>query len=111
VKTQFEDRMDSVDDEWGDVEMSVDSLELEGEPEIIEADEHSATLEVRFNAKFTASLSYDDSSTGVYDNETKGMMFMEHVNEGRELEEEFVAELKVKFEIFDPDTFEIKEVT
>lgn len=48
AKAQFEERMYNVDDEWGDVEMSVDSLELAGEPEVIEADEDSATLEVQF---------------------------------------------------------------
>jgi hypothetical protein len=111
VKTQFEDRMYSVDDEWGDAEMRVDSLELQGEPEIIEADDHSATLEARFNATFTAHLSYDDSSTGFYDNETKSMMFMEHRHEEQDKHEEFVVEVKVKFEIFDPDSFKIEDIT
>ena len=104
-------RMYNVDDEWGDVEMMVRSLELEGEPEILEADEDSATVEIRFQGKFDAHLSFDDSSSGVYDSETKSTMFMERRRETQELEEEFVVEVKVKFEVFDPDKFEIDEVT
>ena len=111
AKEAFEDRMYNVDDEWGDVEMMVRSLELEGEPEILEADEDSATVEVRFQGKFDAHLSFDDSSSGVYDSETKSTMFMERRRETQELEEEFVVEVKVKFEVFDPDKFEIEEVT
>jgi hypothetical protein len=110
AKEEFQDRMYNVDDEWGDAEMVVQSLELEGEPEILEADEDSATVEVHFQGKFDAHLSYDDSSSGVYDSETKSQMFMERRRETQELEEEFVVEVKVKFKIFDPDSFEIEEV-
>ncbi len=111
AKQEFEDRIYYVDDEDGDAEMSVQSLELEGQPEIIEADENSATIEVRFKGKFDASLSYDDSSTGMYDSETRSMMFMEHKHEILEKEEEFVVEVKVKFEVFDPDKFEIEKAS
>lgn len=37
-------------------------------------------------------------------------MFMERRRESQELEEEFVVEVKVRFKIFDPDSFEIEEV-
>ena len=57
--------------------MSVYSLELEGQPEIIEVGDDSAMVEVHFMGEFAAHLSYDDSSTGMYDNETKSMIFME----------------------------------
>jgi hypothetical protein len=39
------------------------------------------------------------------------MMFMEHRRTTRSLEEEFVVEVKVKFEMFDPDSFQIEEMT
>lgn len=65
VKEQFEDLMYNVEDEWGDARVSGTVLELKGEPEIIEADEDTATLELRFEGKFDATLSYEDSSTGM----------------------------------------------
>ena len=108
---EFEDRMYYVDDEDGDAGMSVRSLELDGQPEIIDADDDSATVEVHFLGKFNAHLSYTDSSTGMYDNETKSMMFMEHKHETLDKEEEFIIEVKVKFEVFDPDRFEIEETS
>ena len=111
AKQEFEDRMYYVDDEDGDAEMSVQSLELDGQPEIIDADDDSATVEVHFLGKFDAHLSYTDSSTGMYDNETKSMMFMEHKHETLDKDEEFIIEVKVKFEVFDPDSFEIEETS
>ena len=75
------------------------------------ADDDSATVEVHFLGKFNAHLSYTDSSTGMYDNETKSMMFMEHKHETLDKEEEFIIEVKVKFEVFDPDRFEIEETS
>lgn len=38
-------------------------------------------VEVHFKGNFDAHLSYNDSSTGIYDNETNTMMFMEHKRE------------------------------
>ena len=111
AKQEFEDQMYNVDDEDGDVEMSVQSLELAGQPEIIEADDDSAMVEVHFKGKFDAHLSYDDSSTGMYDNETKSMMFMERKHETLDKEEEFIIEVKVEFEVFDPDSFKIEETS
>ena len=111
AKQEFEDRMYNVDEEDGDVEMSVQSLELDGQPEIIEADDDSAMVEVHFKGKFDAHLSYNDSSTGMYDSETKSMLFMEHKHETVDKEEEFIIEVKVKFEVFDPDSFKIEETS
>ena len=110
VKAQFQDHLYNVDDEWGDVEMDLNSLDLVGQPEIIEASDNAASLEVRFQGAFTAHLSYDDSSTGVYDSETKGMMFMDRVREDQEKEEEFLAEVRVRFAGLDEDSFEIERV-
>lgn len=108
---EFEDRMYYVDDEDGDAEMNVQSLKLDGQPEIIDADNDSATVEVRFLGEFDAHLSYTDSSTGIYDDETKSMMFMERKHETLNKEEEFIIEVKVRFEVFDPDSFEIEETS
>ena len=111
AKQEFEDRMYEIDDEDGDAEMSVQSLELDGQPEIIEADDDSAMVEVHFRGQFNAHLSYDDSDTGIYDNETQSMMFMEHKHETLDKEEEFIVEVKVQFEVFDPDSFKIEETS
>jgi hypothetical protein len=110
VKERFEDLMYNVDDQWGDAQMSSTALELKGEPEIIEADEATATIELRFEGTFDATLSYEDSSSGIYDSETKGMMFMDHKEETLEKEEEFVVEVKVTFATFDQEAFEIEEI-
>ena len=111
AKQEFEDRIYFVVDEDGEAEMSVQSLEFDGQLEIIEADDDSAMVEVHFRGKFHAHLSYNDSSTGMYDNETKSMMFMEHKHETLDQEEEFIIEVRVEFEVFDPDSFEIKETS
>ena len=55
AKQEFEDRMYYVDDEDGDAEMSVQSLELDGQPEIIDADDDSATVEVHFLGEIRCS--------------------------------------------------------
>ena len=111
AEQEFEDRTYYVDDEDGDAEVSVQSLELDGQPEIIEADNDRAMVEVCFRGRFDAHLSYDDSSTGIYDNETKSMMFMERKHETVNKDETFVIEVRVRFDVFDPDTFEIEETS
>ena len=111
AKQEFEDRVYIIDDEDGDAEMSVYSLELEGQPEIIEVGDDSAMVEVHFMGEFAAHLSYDDSSTGMYDNETKSMIFMERKHKILDKEEEFIIEVKVEFEVFDPDSFKIAETS
>ena len=111
AKQEFEDRMYLVDDEDGDAEMSVQSLVFEGQPEIIDADDDSATVAVYFKGRFEAHLSYTDSSTGTYDSETKSMVFMEYKKETQDREEEFVVEVKVEFEAFDPDSFKIEKTS
>ena len=111
AEQEFEDRTYYVDDEDGDAEMSVQSLELDGQPKIIEADDDSAMVEVCFRGRFDAHLSYDDSSTGIYDKETKSMMFVERKHETVNKEEAFIIEVRVRFEVFDPDSFEIEETS
>ena len=81
AKQEFEDRLYNVDNEDGDAEMSLQSLKLDSQPEIIEADDDSAMVEIHFKGNFDAHLSYYDSSTGMYDNETKSMICMEYKRE------------------------------
>jgi hypothetical protein len=111
ITSQFEDTLYNVSDEWGDSTMTVTSLELLSDPDVIDVEPTRASLEVRFNGSFTAHLSFKDSSTGMWDGETKEMFGMEWKREEREETEEFVAEVKVKYEPFDSDGFEIEEVT
>lgn len=106
----FQDNIYSVEDDLGDVEVSNTKLELKGEPEIIDATENTATLELRFDGTFDAALSYDNSTTGIWDSETKSQTFMERKHESTEKEEEFVVQLNAKFKPFDPDLFEIEDV-
>ena len=68
-------------------------------------------VEVHRKGKFDAHLSCYDSSTGMYDNETKSIMVMEHKHEIMDKEEEFIIQVKVKFEVFDPDSFKIEETS
>jgi hypothetical protein len=111
IEFQFEDVLYNVDHEWGDATMTLTSLEPLSDPDIIDVEPNSATLEVRFNGAFTAHLSFKDPSTGMWDGETKEMVGMQWTREEREETEEFIAEVKVKYEPFDPDRFEIDEVT
>ena len=111
TKREFEDRVYFVDDEDGDAEMTVQSLELGGQPEIIETDDDGAMVEIHFRGEFDAHLSYYDSSTGTYDSETKSMMLMEYKHETLDKEEKFIIEVKVKFEVLDPDSFKVEETS
>ena len=56
AKHEFEDRMYNVDDEDGDAEMSLKNLELDSQPEIIEADDDSAMVEVHFKGECERNL-------------------------------------------------------
>jgi hypothetical protein len=46
----------------------------------------------------------------MYDSETKSVLGMEWRHEEREETEHFVADVKVRYEPFDPEKFEIEEV-
>lgn len=110
AKTAFEELEFHLKDEWGDVEVTVTDIELYGEPELVEIDGNEVTVEVRFTAQYDADLSYEDSSTGVYDSEDKRMMFMDHVNETVQDSELLSMTVKATFDGTDEDQFEIDDI-
>lgn len=109
---EFEGRIYDVYDEVGYAEMSGLDLELKGQPEIIDADDASAMVEIHFMGKFDAHLSYSDWDTGMYDDdETESVILVEPKHETLDMEEEFIVDVKVQFEVFDPDSFKIEETS
>ena len=106
----FQDRMYNIDDENGDVEIEVESVKVDGEPELLDVSQHQGIVEMRFQVSFLAHLSYDDSDTGTYDHEDKRMVFMKHVNETQKKTEELVVEIQVGFDGIDPADFSIDKV-
>jgi hypothetical protein len=110
AKSQFEDLGFYVKDEWGDVEVEVTDIQLDGEPEILEVSGKEATVQMTFETHFDAHLSYDDSSTGVWDSEDGVMMFMDHKEETVKRKDDLVVEVRVTFEGMDPQEFEIDEI-
>ena len=81
AKEEFESLGFHVIDEWGDVEMEITKIDLNGEPDLIDISETEVTAELSLDAQYEAHLSYDDSSTGTYDREEGGLVFMDHVTE------------------------------
>jgi predicted nucleic acid-binding protein len=106
----FQDRMYNIDEENGDVEIEVESVKVDGEPDILDVSQHQGIVEMRFEVNFLAHLSYDDSDTGTYDHEDKRMVFMKHVNETQNKTEELVVEVRVGFDEIDPAGFNIDNV-
>ena len=47
----------------------------------------------------------------MYNNKTKSMIFMERKHKILDKEEEFIIEVKVECEVFDPDSFKIAETS
>ena len=64
AKSKYEDLGFSIQDEWGDAEPQVTSIELEGEPEILDISGKEATVQMTFKASIDLSLSYDDRGRG-----------------------------------------------
>jgi hypothetical protein len=97
LRSQFQDLGFYVDGEDGDVEMELGEADLSEDPEILEVGNKSATLQVTFDAHYTAGLSYDDSTTGMWDGEDKVMRFMEHRNVDVDGSIELVGHVRVAF--------------
>ncbi|MYJ95847.1 MAG: hypothetical protein F4053_09760 [Proteobacteria bacterium] len=81
TKEDFESLGFHVEDEWGDAEVSVTKIELEGGPDLVDVTGTMVSAELRFDAEYDAYLSYDDSSTGSYDSEEGRLLYMEHKTE------------------------------
>lgn len=110
AKSAFEELESHLKDEWGDVEVTVTEIELYGEPELVEIEGNEVTVEVRFTAHYDADLSYDDSSTGVYDSEDKRMMFMDHVRETVQDSKLLSMTVKATFDGTDENEFDINDI-
>jgi hypothetical protein len=110
AKTQFEELGFHLEDEWGDAEVEVTDIELDGDPEILDVGVKEATVQMPFEAHFDANLSYDDSSTGMWDSEDKQMLFMEHRNVTVKKRDDLTVEVHVRFDGLDPKKFEIDRV-
>jgi hypothetical protein len=109
VKTDFEGLGFHVEDEWGDAEVSVTDIKLDEEPDILEIDK-TATAHMIFKAQYDAELSYDDSTTGVYDSEEKQMLFMDHVTKTVSDEIDLVVQVEVAFDGLKPRAFRVVSV-
>jgi PIN domain len=110
AKTDFEGLGFHVEDEWGDAEVSVTDIKLDEEPDILEIDESTATAHMIFKAQYDAELSYDDSTTGIYDSEEKQMLFMDHVTKTVSDEFDLVVQVEVTFDGLKPRAFQVVSV-
>ncbi|MGE0361134.1 MAG: PIN domain-containing protein [Vicinamibacterales bacterium] len=110
VKSTFEGLGFHVQDEWGDVEMTVTSIALDEEPEILDVERTSATVQLTFRAEYSADLSYDDSSTGIYDSEDDRQLFMDHVNETVTGDTYLVAQVYVRLDGMKPQSFQVQNI-
>lgn len=110
AKAQFEDRQYYVEDEDGDAEVQVKKMELSGEPEILELGEDQADVQMTFDTDFVAHLSYSDSDTGMWDSEEKQMIFMETKEESVDRNEDFVVQVRVRFEGIVSEAFAVEGV-
>src|ERR1017187_3837474 len=106
AKRHFEDYHFWVDDEDGEVEISVTDIEADGGPEIIEAKPSECVVQMTLRVDFEAQLSYSDTTTGIWDSEDGRMMFMEQREEDVSLNEYLVVDVHATFEGTDPESFE-----
>lgn len=97
-------------DEWGDVEIEITKVTLSGEPEIIDIGVKEANAQMVFDLEYNADLSWDDSSTDVYDSEEGRMMFMETRSTIVRKTHEVVVDVHLTFNGLDPDEFDVEEV-
>jgi len=107
---RFEELGFWVIDEWADIEVEVTKVTLSGEPEIIDIGVKEANAQLVFDAEYEAAISYEDSTTGVYDSEEGRMMFMETRDVTARKKRELVVDVHLTFNGLDPDEFEVDEV-
>jgi hypothetical protein len=108
--SQFEELGFHLVDEWGDIEVEVTNTTLTDEPEIVDIGVKEANAQMVFEADYNAYVSYEDSTSGVYDSEEGRMMFMETRNVTARKTHELVVDLHINFSGFDPDEFDVDEV-
>ena len=111
AKVEFEDRYYWVDDEDGDAQVKVTEITVAEEPEIIEIANDEAVLQMSFNAKYSAFLSYNDSGTAIYDREDGKVYYGDRKEEQVERETGLVVEVRASYERLDPKSFEIMDIS
>ena len=110
AKEAFESLGFYVIDEDGDVELEVTQIDPNGEPDLIDISETEVTAALYFDAQYTALLSYDDSSTGTYDREEGGLVFMDHVTDTVHSSEPLTVTVTAVFDGTDTDRFAIHDI-
>ena len=94
----------------GDAELEITTMDPVGEPELIDISETEVTASLHFDAQYEALLSYDDSSTGTYDREEGGRVFMDHVTETVHGSAQLVVTVTATFDGTDADEFDMHDV-
>jgi hypothetical protein len=107
---QFEGLGFHLIDEWGDVEVVIKKVTLSGDPEIIDIGTKEANAQMIFDIEYAADISWDDSSTGIYDSEEGRMMFMEERRTTVNKTHEAFVDVHLTFNGLDPAEFEVDEV-
>jgi hypothetical protein len=111
IKNQFEDLGFILHDQEGDVE-DVTVLEVVmGDIDVLHATDKEATLETEAEVTFEADLSYGDEGTASYDSEDKTVFYHDHVNETVQRTKYISVELDVFYEVGDPDSFDVNDVS
>jgi predicted nucleic acid-binding protein len=111
TKEALEDNYFWVEDEDGEATVVVDGLALAGEPEIIAMDADFGTVQLVFEANYTARLEYRDSATSVYDKETDRLIFAEEREEEVKRKVKVTVETEVSFDEDNPEDVTIDSVT
>jgi hypothetical protein len=106
----FEDNYFWVEDEDGEATVIVDDLTLIEGPEIISLNQDFGTLQLVFNADYTARLDYRDSATSVYDNETGRLIYAEECEEEVKRKVKLTVEIEVSFDEDKADEVTIESV-
>ena len=110
AKSQFEDLGFYVEDEDGDAEVEVTHTELADEPEIMDITGKEATVQMVFDAQYNAHLSYEDSTTGMWDSEDKVLRFMENRSVTVKGTHDLVIQVQVKFDGMNARKFQVESI-
>ena len=97
-------------DECGDAELEITKMDPVSDPDLIDISETEVTAELRFDAQYEAFLTYDDSSTGIYDSEEGERLFMDHVTETVHGSAQLLVTVTGTFAGTDADGFDIRDV-
>jgi hypothetical protein len=110
AKEEFEDRFYWVENMDGEAEVKIETIDpTKADPEIIEIQKDESSLVLKFDATYSAYLSYDDPATASYDE--GDLVYIQHREEHvTNREQGLTVEVKVSFNDMDPLSFEVTEV-